>query len=112
MQNGYIAKRGRWWYLKYRETVVQDGREVRRDVWKKLHLVDDQHRTEGSVRELAAPYLAKVNAGSAPESVDTVTSFLENVYIPHCDKTLKPSTARGYRHQMNAVRKHLVDLKL
>jgi len=112
MQNGHIRKRGLWWYLKYRETVVQDGREVRRDIWKKLHLVDDQHRTEGSVRELASEILAPVNAGAAPESVDTVASFLEDIYLPHCNKTLKPSTARGYRHQMNAVRKHLGDLKL
>lgn len=113
MQNGRIYKHGRWWYLRYRETVVENGKEVRREVYKKLHLVDEQHRTAGSVRELAAKYLSPVNAGAAPESVDTVVSFLEHVYLPYCREVFKPSTASGYQCQFNAVRPHLKDyLKL
>lgn len=107
MQNGHIVKHGRWWVLRYRKTVLVNGKPERQRIVQKLHIVDDQHRTESSVRQLAAKYLNPVNAGDAPESVDTVCNFIENVYLLHVKDCgdFTPSTAAGYHHQFNVIKR-------
>ena len=109
MQKGHIVKHGRWWVLRYRKTVLNtSGKAERQRVVQKLHLIDEKHRNEASVRELAAKYLAPVNAGDAPESVDTVGNFIENVYLPYVEESpdlFQPSTVAGYRHQWNNVKR-------
>jgi len=107
MQRGRIYRNGRFWVVRYYETVLENGKEVKRRVARKLAPIDDQHRSVGTVRGLAEKILAPINAETAPESVDTVVSFLENVYLPYCDSAMQPSTARGYRHQFNAVKPYL-----
>ena len=107
MQNGHLVKHGKWWILRYRKTVLVNGKPKRERVVEKLHLVDDQHRTEGSIRELAAKYLNPVNAGTAPESVDTVGRYLEDVFLPFVktSKDFQPSAAAGYYHQFNFIKR-------
>ena len=70
-------------------------------------MVDDQHRSESSVRELADKILAPLNAGAAPESVDTVGRYLKDVFLPYVDACgdFKASTARGYHHQFNLIKR-------
>jgi integrase len=103
MQTGNIYKHGKWWVLRYYETVLQNGRPKRERVIKKLALIDDQYRTQSSVRQLADEILAPLNAGAAPESVDSVRHFLKDIFLPYCDSAHKPSTARGYRHVFNRI---------
>jgi len=107
MQTGNIYKHGKWWVLRYRKTVLVNGHPKRQRIVKKLHLVDDQHRSEGSVRELADKILAPLNAGAAPESVDTVGRYLEDVFLPYIktSKDFQPSTAAGYHHQFNLIKR-------
>jgi integrase len=107
MQTGQIFKNGNWWVLRYRKAMVENGKTITKRTYQKLHLIDDQHRTEGSVREIAAKYLNPVNAGNAPQSVDTVGSFIENVFLPHVKDCgdYQPSTAAGYGHQYNLVKR-------
>jgi integrase len=107
MQDGRIYRNGKWWALRYYKTVIVNGQSKRVRGYAKLHLVDDQHRTEASVRELAAKYLNPVNAGTAPESVDTVGRYLEDVFLPFVktSEDFQPSTAAGYHHQFNLIKR-------
>jgi integrase len=90
LQRGNICKHGKWWVLRYR---VNGKRVVDR-----LGLIDDQHRNSASVRTQADKILSPLNAGTAPEAVDSVSQFVEGVFLPYCDEVHKPSTAAGYRH--------------
>lgn len=107
MQSGNIVKHGKWWILRYRKTVLVNGKPERKRIVERLHLVDDQHRTEGSVRELANKILAPLNAGAAPESIDTVGRYLKDVFLPYVktSKDFQPSTAAGYHHQFNLIKR-------
>jgi|SRR5437016_461556 len=107
MQTGNIYKHGKWWVLRYRKTVLVNGQSKRQRIVERLHMVDDQHRSESSVRELADKILAPLNAGAAPESVDTVGRYLKDVFLPYVDACgdFKASTARGYHHQFNLIKR-------
>jgi integrase len=107
MQDGRIYKNGKWWAMRYYKTVLKNGQSKRVRHYVKLHLVDDQHRSEASVRELATTYLNPVNAGTAPESVDSVRRYLEDVFLPYIktSKDFQPSTAAGYHHQFNLIKR-------
>ncbi len=107
MQDGRIYKNGKWWVMRYYKTVLEKGQSKRARHYVKLHLVDDQHRTEGSVRELAAKHLNPINAGTAPESVDTIGRYLEDVFLPYSKTSgnFQPSTAAGYHHQFNVIKR-------
>ncbi len=103
MQKGNIYRHGKWWVLRYYETVIVDGQPKRQRVVKRLALVSDQRRSAGSVRQLADEILGPLNAGAAPESVDSVGHFLEQVFLPYCQQAHKPSTARGYLDMFRLV---------
>lgn len=107
MQDGRIYRNGKWWALRYYKTQIVNGQPKRIREYVKLHLIDDQHRTEASVKELAAKHLSPVNAGTAPESVDTVGRYLEDVFLPHVKNCgdFQPSTAAGYHHQFNLIKR-------
>jgi integrase len=104
MQNGSIIKHGKWWMLRYYER-TQDGR---RQVAKKLAQVGPEFPDKHSVKHLTHEVLAPINGKmTRPMSVDTVEHFLENVYLPHCDEVLRPSTANGYRGTYNMLKPYL-----
>jgi len=105
MQRGQILERGRWWVLRFRETVLVDGRPARKLQMRRLAPRDREHRTEASVRALADAILAPVNARQGdPQSVDTVARFFENLFLPHCRQTRKPSTFAGYANIWRLIR--------
>jgi integrase len=112
MQGGQIYQNGRWWRLRYYETVKDaSGNVIRRRATKKLALIDREHRTEKSVESLAQEVLGPLNAGAAPESIETLASFLRDVYLPACAE-LKPSTVRSYKVMYDLVEPHLNGTKL
>jgi integrase len=61
------------------------------------------HRNPGSVRAKADEILVPLNAGTAPESVDTVRQFIEAMFLPHCREVHTPSTADGYLQMWRLV---------
>jgi hypothetical protein len=108
MQTGQIKRVGNCWLLRYWETVIENGKTVRRRKAKKLATYSREYRDIDSVRPLADVILAPINANIAkPESTDTVLSFLEHVYLKHVRESKKPSTAKGYEDMFKLVKPHL-----
>jgi len=112
VQRGQIYRVGSCWLLRYRETVLVDGKPVVKQVAKKLATYCDQYRTEASVRPLAEAILAPINAGATrPASTDTVEAFLKT-YLAHCKETLRPSTSNGYKGMFALIQPHLNGIRL
>ena len=98
MQKGQIYRVGNCWLLRYREPVLENGKVVLRQRAKKIATYSREYRTAESVRPLADLILTPINAKIArPDSIETLATFLEHVYLPACAADLKPSTAKGYR---------------
>ena len=113
MQDGLIYKKSGSWLLQYRRDEIVNGKVVRKRVAKKLAPVCDEYRSKASVKHLAQEILAPINARTArPESTQTVAGFIQDVYLPHCRETLRPSTARGYLDVFRLVAPHLGNLRL
>jgi integrase len=113
MQKGQIYRVGNCWLLRYREPVLENGKVVLRQRAKKLTTYSREYRTAESVRPLADLILTPINAKIArPDSVETLATFLEHVYLPACAAELKPSTAKGYRDMFKLVQPHLNGLQL
>jgi integrase len=117
MQQGSIKKHGKWWTLKYRCYVLQNGVKVRRDSYKKLAPVDRDHQAkpDGSapekVKALAALELAPLNAGvHQTYSGDTVKTFLETFLAKGQGgrgRDLNPTTRTSYK-AMYAILKDFI----
>jgi integrase len=118
MQGGQIYRNGRWWRLRYYETVLDgSGNQVRRRTTKKLAEIErgeDHLKTiPNHVLAKAQVILAPLNVGAAlPESIDTVAGFLEHVYLPACKKKLRPSSYRSYQVMFALVKPHLNGTRL
>lgn len=112
MQTGYVFQRGQSWVIKFYETVLVDGKSVRRRVLKRLATKCDEYPDEKSVAALAAEILEPVNRQTAPASAEALASFLEHVYLPACQKELRPSTAAGYADMLRLVKPHLNGLRV
>ncbi|SRR5258708_9390405 len=108
MQKGQIYRVGNCWLLRFREPVLVNGKVAMRQRAKKLATYSREYRTEASVRPLADLELVEINAKTArPDSIETVATFLEHVYLPACRAELKPSTCKGYRDMFLLVQPHL-----
>jgi integrase len=97
-QQGYVWRKGRSWYGRWREDVLIDGRVVHKQRSRKLADYCDRYRSARDVQPLLDDILRPLNEGRAtPESTMTVAQFVEQFFLPHADAELKPSTAHGYR---------------
>jgi len=109
VQQGRIYRKGSAWILSYAVKTQSPSGAInwaRRS--KRLAPYSDEYRTEASVRHLAAEHLAPYNAKQArPESTDTVKRFIEDIYLPHCKATLRPSTHAGYEFLFKIFKPHL-----
>lgn len=116
MQRGAIKRHGKFWVLKYREDVLQNGLKVRKDVYKKLAPISREYQTEESVRPLADVILAPLNAGThQATSVDSVKSFLESFLTKGeggRGHRLRQSTIDSYDDMYKLAKPHLPDLEL
>jgi integrase len=98
-QDGYIWRKGRNWYGRWWEDVLDDGKVVRQQRARKLTEYSDRYRTEGDVRPLLEEILRPLNDGKAkPESTLPVAKFVEDHYLPFVEENYKPSTLAGYKH--------------
>jgi integrase len=121
MQQGSFKQNGKYWWLKYREFVTEDGIKVRKDRQVKLALIaEHKPKSDGSapnsVRTLAVKYLASVNAGDAtPLSADKFQSFLETFLAKGeggRGRMLEASTLRSYNDLYKLAKPHLPDIEL
>lgn len=114
MQTGALSKRGRWWYLRYYETILVGSETIKRQRAVKLAPVD-QYPTEESVRfaRLHVPVLAPINAKtSTAESSQPLAEFLGYVYLAYIAKTKRPSTHAGYTDTLKILKPHLDGIEL
>lgn len=113
MQNGTICRHGKQWLFKWYEMLTEKGKPVKKRMAKKLAPVCREFPTADSVRHLTFEILAPINGLTVrPQSVDTVEHFLEQIYLPHCQATLRPSTCGGYRDMFKLVQPHLNGMRL
>jgi integrase len=114
VQHGRIFRKGSAWILSYAVKAQNpDGAVSWARRSKRLAPYGDQYRTEASVRHLASEILAPLNAKTArPESTDSVLHFLENVYLPYCKATLRPSTHAGYTFILKMLKPHLGNYRM
>jgi len=100
-QTGQVFHKGKSWFVRYCDDVMQpDGTIRRKRVCKKLS-VDfcDEYRTRKSVQSFVDEILAPVNGGLLnPQSTMPVTEFVEKVYLSeYVEKQLRAATLKQYR---------------
>jgi integrase len=96
-QSGYIYRKNGYWWLRYRDWVVQEGGLDWKQVARRLAKVSDQYRSKRSVRDLADELLAKVNSGvRAPEGAMKLAGFVDERYLPWVKEQKRQSTYKGY----------------
>lgn len=98
-QRGYVFLKGGSWYLRYRETQVQnDGTVALVQRCRKLADNKGAYRSKKAVRTLADEFLAPHNNGKiTAESSMSVVDFWEKKYLPHVTDQKSPSTVDGYQ---------------
>lgn len=96
------TKRGAYWVMRYRETVVgEDGSPRPMPRVLRLGLVSELTRKRAG--ELVEEEIAKVNQrcratlGGGPKRTATLGYFVERVYFPLQRQRLRPRTLSGYR---------------
>jgi integrase len=100
-QSGHVFEAHGAFHVRYYVTEIVDGqpKRVQRSKW--LCKKDNKHhsRTCKAVKQLAATEMEKVNgeSGVTQQGDITVTDFWDTVYLPHVEKTTKPSTRSGYK---------------
>jgi integrase len=100
-QTGQIVETNAAWFVRY--SITEHGKRVRRLV--KLVDKSPQYPPSGpdgsapaSVKLLAEREINRTNADApVPSGAVTVASFVEDVYLPHCDANTVPVTATTYR---------------
>src|SRR5712692_8870595 len=96
-QAGYIMRHRGWWVLRYRERVGVGGKIKSVQRAKRLVLVDAEHKTKASVRDLAKRELEPLNRNLAePLNVTKLGDFVDRVYLPFAKQQKRQSTYRGY----------------
>jgi len=97
-QRGYIFRKGKFWFLRYSDSVLRDGRSVRAQLCKKLAPGCDTYRSEKSVRPLADEILLPINANSQDvRGTMKVSDFIEGVFLPRVQREKRASTYKNYR---------------
>jgi integrase len=106
-QKGYVFHRGRSWFVRYCDDVLQPDHTIkRRLVCKKLSVdyIDEEgkptkYRTLKSVEPFVQEHLDPINRGLlTPQSTMLISEFVENIYLrDFVEKQLRASTQKRYR---------------
>jgi integrase len=99
-QSGYVFRKGKNWYLRYREDVLLDGgSHARSQKCVRLAAATGRYRSKAAAQVLADEILRPVNDGSQTiESTMTLNNFIESAYLPFAEQHRKSSTFHGYRN--------------
>jgi hypothetical protein len=94
-QSGYVFAANGAFHVRYYVTQVVDGQLKR--VQKSGRLCSKSDGTK-TAKRLAAVVMERVNAesGSVAQIDVPVTDFWQTTYLPHLERTTKPSTLNGY----------------
>jgi integrase len=121
MQNGSIRISGKWWYLKVRENVIENGQSVRKPMYHKLAPVA-QYRPSSNgepppaVRAMADEKLAPINAGKREGlSADSFKSFLESYLqtgVGIDGRPVRKVTLKSYRRDYQVIADLIPDIQL
>ena len=94
-QSGYVFRKGDSWFVRYRDTLAENGHLVRKQICKRLCAVDREHarlrRPPENVLEIAAELLQPL-AKSNPQSTQTLSVFVKAVYWPWAQTQNRKST--------------------
>ena len=97
MQKGYIFRKGPSWFLRYREPTVREGKEMWREVCRRIAPYGVGARSKRDVEPQAHKLLSAINTTSTrPDTATLLAQYIEHIYFPTVKK--RPSTIRGYRH--------------
>src|SRR5437868_6629305 len=97
-QKGYLYRRGKAWFVRYCDDVLQsDGTIKRKQVSKKLDVpYSDEYRTKKSVRPFAEKILAPINQGLVTvQSTMSIADFIEKEHLPKIEQHRRASTLKG-----------------
>jgi integrase len=121
MQKGSIRISGRWWYLKVRENVTENGQSTRKLMYHKLAPVD-QYRPSSNgdapaaVQAMAAEKLAPINAGKREGlSADSWRSYLESYLASGLGADGRPVrkvTLKSYRRDYRVIADLIPEMQL
>jgi integrase len=113
MQKGRIYRKGSAWLFSWNVKEGRDGAAKWVRHTRKLAPVSDRYRTPAQVRHLAEEILSPINAQRVrTEPTQTVTQFIELVYMPFVQASLRPATVNVYEHLFKLVKPHLGDAEL
>jgi integrase len=113
MQRGSVYRERNHWYVRYRETQIQDGKPVRIRVARKLAPVGAEYPTPRSVWPLAEKIISPVNDKTMqPASSQSVSDFIKDFYLPHVKTELRPSTYKDYNDIYRVHLKDRLDIRL
>lgn len=101
-QSGSVFRKGDSWFIRYRDTLVENGQLVRKQVCKKLSGVDPEHarlkKPPQSVLDLAEQNLQPINSGDFEPGMNvTLQDFVSRVYFPNMEVQKRASTLKGYK---------------
>src|SRR5579872_822941 len=99
-QKGYIFRKGKSWFVRYADNVMQGDATKRTLICKKLSVpYGGEYRTRASVKPFVRELLTPVNAGTLDaRSTMPVADFVEKFYIPECvEKRLRPASQKQYK---------------
>jgi integrase len=107
-QTGYVFRKRNSWFLRYRESVVEGGELVRKQVCRKLCDVAQEHlrlrKPPEVVLQEAEEFLAPINDGKIPAGKNiSLGEFVEHVYFVHKKDELRASTIHGYKQRWRSL---------
>jgi hypothetical protein len=121
MQKGGIRISGKWWYLKVRENVSENGQTIRKIMYHKLAPVDQFRPSSNSeppaaIRAMAEEKLAPINAGKREGlSADSWKSHLETYLrsgLGADGRPVRKVTLKSYKRDYTVIKDLLPDIQL
>jgi integrase len=121
MQKGSIRISGKWWYLKVRENVTENGQSTRKVMYHKLAPVDQfrpsfNGEPPAAIRAMVDEKLAPINAGKREGlSADSWKAYLESYLMTGVGTDGRPVrkvTLKSYRRDFTIIRDLVPDIQL
>jgi integrase len=121
MQRGSIRISGKWWYMKVRENVVENGVPTRKIMYHKLAPVAQFRPSHDgnppqAIRAMADEKLAPINAGKREGmSADSLKAYLQSYLAAGLGTNGRPVrkvTLKTYRRDYNIIRDLIPDIQL
>ncbi len=103
-QKGHLYRRGKSWFVRYFDDVLQsDGTVKRKQVSQKLEVsYCDEYRTKKSVRPFAAEILAPINRGLVTvQSTMQIVDFVEKEHLPKIEEHRRASNKEAFKQKFS-----------